>query len=77
MARFELSEGGAEESLGYLVGKFLPLCDSFVRVNAFVASRSQYDYGMVAHALAAGIRLLLREYMVLIAQLEMQLRAGK
>ncbi len=57
--------------------KFLPLCDSFVRVNAFVASRSQYDYGMVAHALAAGIRLLLREYLILIAQLEMQLRAGK
>ncbi len=77
MAHFELREGGAEESLGYLVGKFLPLCDSFVRVNAFVASRSQYDYGMVAHALSAGIRSLLQEYMVLIAQLEMQLRAGK
>ncbi len=76
IANFELSEGGAEGSLGYLVGKFLPLCDSFVRVNVYVASRSQYEYGMVAHALAAGIRVLLREYLVLIAQLEVQLRTG-
>lgn len=34
------------------------------------AIRLRYEYGMVAHALSAAMSLLLREYFVLVAQLE-------
>jgi gamma-tubulin complex component 2 len=64
------------EGLSFLVERLLPLCDCYVRVNAFVCERGRYDYGMVAHALAAAMRVLLREYLVLVAQLETQLRKG-
>lgn len=55
------------------VHRVLPLCNCYVRVNRFVSERSQYEFGKVAHALSAGMRRLLREYLVLIAQLENQL----
>jgi hypothetical protein len=36
-----------------------------VRVQRFVTERSRFEYGLVAHALSAAMRLLLREYLVL------------
>ncbi|CAN0541655.1 unnamed protein product, partial [Laminaria digitata] len=53
-------------------GRILPLCNHYVRVNRFASERGQYEYGKVAHALAAGMERLLREYLVLVAQLENQ-----
>ena len=42
-------------------------------MSRFAAERGQYEFGKVAHALAAGMQRLLREYLVLVAQLENQL----
>ncbi|CAN0288005.1 unnamed protein product, partial [Ectocarpus fasciculatus] len=53
--------------------RVLPLCNNYVRVNRFASERGQYEFGKVAHALAAGVQRLLREYLVLVAQLESQL----
>lgn len=52
--------------------RVLPLCNNYVRVNRFASERGQYEFGKVAHALAAGMQRLLREYLVLVAQLENQ-----
>ena len=46
--------------LGYVL-----LNTGYVRVNQFVMQRSRYEYGLVAHALVAAMKLLLREYLVL------------
>ena len=47
-------------------------------MNCFASERGQYEYGKVAHALAAGMERLLREYLVLVAQLENQfLQVGR
>ncbi|CBN79178.1 Similar to tubulin, gamma complex associated protein 2 [Ectocarpus siliculosus] len=66
-----------DQSLAYLAERVLPLCNNYVRVNRFASERAQYEFGKVAHALAAGVQRLLREYLVLVAQLESQLLQGK
>lgn len=67
-----LSMGRYPEKLVFF-HRVLPLGTAYVRVNKFASERGQYEYGKVAHALSAGMRRLLREYLVLIAQLEHQL----
>lgn len=59
-----------DPSLRYLVEKILPLATFFTAVNAFVDLRNDVAFGMVNHALASGIRGVLREYHVLTAKLE-------
>jgi hypothetical protein len=44
---------------------YVLLNTGYVRVNQFVMQRSRYEYGLVAHALVAAMKLLLREYLVL------------
>ena len=48
----------------------LPLCADFVHVSNFVERHSRYEYGVTTHAFCAAIKLLLREYTLLVAQLE-------
>ncbi|KAG5191839.1 Spc98 family-domain-containing protein [Tribonema minus] len=73
---FTVDVGGAEQGFGYLAERMLPLCSCYVRVSRFVLDRSRSEFGLVAHALSAAMRLLLKEYLVLVAQLEGQLRRG-
>eukprot|EP00814_Leptocylindrus_danicus_P018783 CAMPEP_0116025846 /NCGR_PEP_ID=MMETSP0321-20121206/13383_1 /TAXON_ID=163516 /ORGANISM="Leptocylindrus danicus var. danicus, Strain B650" /LENGTH=1111 /DNA_ID=CAMNT_0003498301 /DNA_START=289 /DNA_END=3624 /DNA_ORIENTATION=- len=54
-----------------LVQRMLPLCSNFVGVEAFISSRiTRYEYGLVAHAFASAVDALVKEYLVLVAQLE-------
>jgi gamma-tubulin complex component 2 len=39
--------------------------------------RHKYEFGLVNHALCAGMRELLREYLILLAQLEHQHKLGQ
>lgn len=63
-----------DASLRDVVALIAPACQQYVRVADFIEKRSSYEFGMVSHALAAGMRSLQREYLVLIAQLEHQHR---
>lgn len=63
-----------DASLTELVRKMLPLASDYMLVEAFVETYSAYEYGRVNNALAAAIRELLKEYLILIAQLEHQVR---
>ncbi|KAF9333918.1 hypothetical protein BG006_002986 [Podila minutissima] len=45
-------------------------------LEAFVELHSRFEYGFVSHALCAAIRGLLKEYLILIAQLENQFRSS-
>ncbi|GAA5948251.1 hypothetical protein JCM3765_001335 [Sporobolomyces pararoseus] len=54
------------------VERFLPLATYFTSVTAFIEQYSVLEHGVINHALCAAIREMLRDYLVLLAQLEEQ-----
>lgn len=60
-------------SLADLVDRVLPLTHFYVRIVRFIDLRQNYEFGLINHALCAAVRELLREYLILVAQLEHQL----
>ncbi|ORY34102.1 Spc98 family-domain-containing protein [Naematelia encephala] len=59
-----------DTSLLSLVERLLPLATYFTSVEAYMELRNAPEHGMVSHALGSGIRSMLKEYRVLVAQLE-------
>lgn len=64
-------------ALQELATRICPLCESFLLINQFVESRSQFKYGLVNHAFAAALRALLLDYQAMVSQLEHQFRLGR
>jgi len=61
--RFVVDVEGVDHSLAHLAQRVLPLATHYVRVRGFAATRlARHEHGRVAHALAAGVRALLKEY---------------
>ncbi|KAF9987740.1 hypothetical protein BGZ65_002119 [Modicella reniformis] len=71
-----ISEYRIDPSLRDLITRILPLASIYMSVEAFVEQHSGFDYGFVNHALCAAIKTLLKEYLLLIAQLEHQFRTS-
>ncbi|KAI3743015.1 hypothetical protein L1987_60716 [Smallanthus sonchifolius] len=81
--------GGSEDSFSFHVDgsmdlalqesakRIFPLCKSYLLINQFVESRSQFKSGLVNHAFAAALRALLQDYQAMVAQLEHQFRLGR
>ncbi|XP_076078123.1 gamma-tubulin complex component 2-like isoform X5 [Mytilus galloprovincialis] len=65
-----------DPSVQELVRRFLPLCSNYSTVVRFIEEKSAFEYGLVNHALSASMRTLIKDYMVLVAQLEQQYRNG-
>lgn len=57
--------------------RIFPLCRSYLLINQFIESRSQFKSGLVNHAFAAALRALLLDYQAMVAQLEHQFRLGR
>lgn len=66
-----------DPSLKELVKRLLPVCSSYSTVVRFIEEKSAFCFGLVNHALSAAIRTLIKDYMVLIAQLEHQNHLGQ
>ncbi|XP_027335967.1 gamma-tubulin complex component 2 isoform X2 [Abrus precatorius] len=64
-------------ALQELSKRIFPLCKSFLLINQFVESRSQFQNGLVNHAFSAALRALLLDYQAMVAQLEHQFRLGR
>ena len=80
-------------SLSDMVDRMVSLCQYYVRVVRFTELRQHYEFGensfelyhgtdqllagLVNHALCAALQELLREYLILVAQLEYQFAASK
>ena len=64
-------------SLRNLVERILPICSSYSTVVKFIEEKSTFYEGRVNQALSAAMRGLVREYCVVVAQLEHQLRIGQ
>lgn len=70
--RLEVSEDRlrSRRAMIELSRRCLPTGEAFVRVRSFARRRMRYEFGRVAHALAAKLRVFLREYLTFLAQLE-------
>ncbi|CAG8475833.1 4583_t:CDS:10 [Paraglomus occultum] len=65
-----------DPSLKDLAERILPLATYYTAIEAFVETYSEMKYGFVNHALCGAIRELLKEYLILITQLEHQFRTS-
>ena len=63
-------------SLRMLVDRVLPICVSYSTVSRFIEENSKFVCGTVNQALAAAMRGLVREYFLVVTQLEHQFRLG-
>ncbi|KAH9830213.1 Spc98 family-domain-containing protein [Rhodofomes roseus] len=59
-----------DASLRDLVERILPLATYYTAITAFIEQRSHLDFGLVNHALCAAMRDMLKDYQVLLSQLE-------
>jgi gamma-tubulin complex component 2 len=67
---------GMDPCLQDLTITMLKMATHYMSVVAFVEVQSREEFGSINHALCAAIRKLLKEYLVLIAQMEQQLSAN-
>ena len=63
---------GLDPSLRDLTGSMLDTATHYCAMEAFVDVQSRDEFGMINHALCASISRILKEYLILIAQLEHQ-----
>ncbi|KAK4693235.1 hypothetical protein P7C70_g8967, partial [Phenoliferia sp. Uapishka_3] len=58
--------------LASAVARFLPLATYYTSIQTFISQYSDLSQGVINHALCAALRELIREYLLLLAQLEHQ-----
>ncbi|XP_052516602.1 gamma-tubulin complex component 2 isoform X4 [Budorcas taxicolor] len=75
-SRTFLVDPNLDLSIRELVSRILPVAASYSTVTRFVEEKSSFEYGQVNHALAAAMRTLLKEYLILVTQLEQLQRQG-
>lgn len=64
---------GLDPTLRDLTRSMLKMATHYSALEAFVEYQSRAEYGAVSHALCAAIRKLLKDYLILVAQLETHL----
>uniref|UniRef100_A0A8C6TN07 Gamma-tubulin complex component n=1 Tax=Neogobius melanostomus TaxID=47308 RepID=A0A8C6TN07_9GOBI len=74
--RFFIVEPTLDMSVKELVSRILPVASYYSTVTRFIEEKSSFEYGQVNHALTAAMRTLMKEYLILVTQLEHLLRQG-
>ncbi len=74
---FRLRAQVADPSTRFVVGRILPLAGYYYDMAQFVRLQTRYEFGLVNHALAACIRDMLKNYLILLTQLETEARRGQ
>ena len=64
---------GLDPSLRDLTTSMLKMAAHYCAMEAFVETQSREEFGSVNHALCAAIPNLLKDYLILVAQLEMKI----
>uniref|UniRef100_A0A8C5UXL7 Gamma-tubulin complex component n=1 Tax=Microcebus murinus TaxID=30608 RepID=A0A8C5UXL7_MICMU len=75
-SRTFLVDPNLDLSIRELVSRILPVAASYSTVTRFIEEKSSFEYGQVNHALAAAMRTLVKEYLILVTQLEQLHRQG-
>uniref|UniRef100_A0A8D3ADA3 Gamma-tubulin complex component n=1 Tax=Scophthalmus maximus TaxID=52904 RepID=A0A8D3ADA3_SCOMX len=63
-------------SIKELVSRILPVASYYSTITRFIEEKSSFEYGQVNHALTAAMRTLMKEYLILVTQLEHLQRQG-
>lgn len=63
-------------SIKELVNRVLPVASYYSTLTRFIEEKSSFEYGQVNHALTAAMRTLMKEYLILVTQLEHLQRQG-
>ncbi|TRY55550.1 hypothetical protein DNTS_023152 [Danionella cerebrum] len=63
-------------SVKELVNRILPVASCYSTITRFTEEKSSFEYGQVNHALTAAMRTLMKEYLILVTQLEHLHRQG-
>ncbi|KAK3559233.1 hypothetical protein QTP86_008357 [Hemibagrus guttatus] len=63
-------------SIKELVNRILPVASCYSTVTRFTEEKCSFEYGQVNHALTAAMRTLMKEYLILVTQLEHLHRQG-
>ena len=66
-----------DRSLASHVSTLLPMCEAAVRIRDFIRMQSRYEFGFVSQAICAGLKEIMKELDVLVAQLENQLLTSR
>ncbi|GMF43046.1 unnamed protein product [Phytophthora fragariaefolia] len=74
--RFGLNQPGMDPSLLTLASRCLPLGEFYLKLTLYIEQFSRYEYGQVSHALCAALKTLVKEYKIMVGQLEYQARRG-
>ncbi|XP_037660320.1 gamma-tubulin complex component 2 isoform X2 [Choloepus didactylus] len=75
-SRTFLVDPNLDLSVRELVTRILPVAASYSTVTRFIEEKASFEYGQVNHALAAAMRTLVKEYLILVTQLEQLQRQG-
>ncbi|CAK4725728.1 unnamed protein product [Aphanomyces euteiches] len=67
---FIIDPAVTDPSLAALASKIVVLGEYYIHVSHYVETHTRYEYGQVCHAFCAALKVLLREYAVVVAQLE-------
>ncbi|KYQ93408.1 spindle pole body component 97 [Tieghemostelium lacteum] len=76
MIKFEI-DPSIEMSLRDLIQRILPIGSYYSFINNFIDFRMNYEWGLICHALCSSCTNIMKDYLVLISQLENQLKSGK
>ncbi|XP_060951053.1 gamma-tubulin complex component 2-like [Limanda limanda] len=63
-------------SIKELVNRILPVASYYSTITRFIEEKSSFEYGQVNHALTAAMSTLMKEYLILVTQLEHLQRQG-
>lgn len=74
---FVLSPRIRDKSLVTVVNRIIPICSYFSYIRHYIDVYNRYEYGVVSHAFCSAIRRMLKEYLILIAQLESRFRHNR
>ncbi|TDH69269.1 hypothetical protein CCR75_002885 [Bremia lactucae] len=73
---FGLNQPGMDPSLLALASRCLPLGEYYLKLTVYIEQFARYEYGQVNHALCAALKTLMKEYTIMVGQLEHQVRSA-
>lgn len=74
--KFVLNQPGMDPSISSLASRCFRLGEFYLQLSLYVEQFSRYEYGQVNHALCAALKVLLKEYTIVIGQLEHQMKSS-
>ncbi|KAG7385097.1 hypothetical protein PHYPSEUDO_001949 [Phytophthora pseudosyringae] len=74
--KFGLNQPGMDPSLLTLASRCLSLGEFYLKLTLYIEQFSRYEYGQVSHALCAALKTLVKEYKIMVGQLEHQSRSA-